>query len=143
MDTVKQLLKTKGQQIWSITPDASVYEAIEQMNDHGVGALLVMENEKLIGVISERDYARKTILKGRSSKTTPVRDIMTRKVIYISPKQTLEECMALMTDKRVRHLPVFVGEKLIGIISIGDVLKAIITDKKFIIDQLESYITGS
>ena len=142
METVKQLLETKGQKIWSITPDASVYEAIEQMNDHGVGALLVMEGEKLTGVISERDYARKTILKGRSSKTTPVRDIMTRKVIYISPKQTLEECMALMTNKRVRHLPVFVGEKLIGIISIGDVLKAIIADKTFIIDQLETYITG-
>lgn len=142
MQTARQLLQAKGHDVWSITPDASVYDALKLMADKEVGALLVLEGENLIGVISERDYARKVILKGKSSIDTPVSEIMTKDVISIRPEQTIKECMALMTEKRVRHLPVLEGNQLIGIISIGDVVKAIISHQEFMIEQLENYITG-
>ena len=142
MKTVKQLIDIKGPQVWSISPEASVFEAIQRMAEKEVGALLVMQAEKLVGIISERDYARKVILKERSSQQTPVRDIMTTRVIYVHPSQPIDECMALMTEKRIRHLPVMDGEALQGIISIGDLVKAIIEDQQFIIKQLEHYISS-
>ncbi len=143
MTIVAQVLQAKGYDIWSVTPDTSVYDAIKMMADKEVGALLVLEDEKLVGIISERDYARKVILKGKSSKDTPVREIMTSKVYYVRPEQTIEECMALMTARRIRHLPVLDGDRLIGILSIGDVVKAVIADQEFLIQQLEHYITSS
>ena len=142
MTIVQQILQSKGPDIWSISPDSSVYEAIELMADKGIGALLVVEDGKLIGIISERDYARKVILQGKSSRNTPISEIMTRKVYYVRPEHAIEECMALMTDKRIRHLPVLEDDRLVGIISIGDVIKAIISDQQFMIEQLENYITG-
>lgn len=143
MTTVKQLLQTKGHNIWTITPDISVYDALKLMAEKNVGALVVLEGENLIGIVSERDYARMTILKEDFSMATPVSEIMTRKVIGIRPEQTIEECMALMTDKHIRHLPVFADDQLVGIVSIGDVVKAIISHQEFIIEQLENYIVGS
>jgi CBS domain-containing protein len=142
MMTVHQLLERKGGDIWSTTPDASVFEAIQLMAEKGIGALLVMDEDELVGIISERDYARKVILKGRSSRETPVKDIMTEKVLYVPPTRSLEECMALMTEKRIRHLPVIDNGRLVGVFSVGDVIKAIISQQEFIIDQLESYIKG-
>lgn len=142
MMTVHQLLERKGGDIWSTTPDASVFEAIQLMAEKGIGALLVLDQDELVGIISERDYARKVILKGRSSRETPVRDIMTEKVLYVPPSRSLEECMALMTEKRIRHLPVIDSGRLIGVFSVGDVIKAIISQQEFIIEQLESYIKG-
>ena len=142
MKTVTQLLRTKGQQVLSVAPDIPVFEALEVMADKNVGALLVVEDERLVGVFSERDYARKVILKGKSSKDTPVREIMSSHVLYVRPEQTIEDCMALMTDKRVRHLPVMEEERLVGVISIGDVVKAIIAEQEFMIEQLQNYITG-
>lgn len=142
MMTVRQLLDMKGRDIYAIAPDASVLDAIKTMADKGVGALLVVSGDNLIGIMSERDYARKVILKGRSSRETPVKDIMTERVLYVGEDRTLEECMALMTNKRIRHLPVMEEEKLVGILSVGDVIKAIISHQEFIIDQLENYIKG-
>lgn len=142
MKTVKRLLEAKGHDVWSIEPDASVYDALKMMADKRVGALLVLESRKLVGIISERDYARRVILKGRASKDTRVREIMTSNVIYARPDETVEECMALMTDKRVRHLPVLAGDQLIGIVSIGDLVKDIISEQEFMIEQLENYIRG-
>ncbi len=142
MKTVTQLLRTKGQQVLSVAPDIPVFEALEVMADKNVGALLVVEGERLVGVFSERDYARKVILKGKSSKDTPVREIMSSHVLYVRPEQTIEDCMALMTDKRVRHLPVMEEGRVVGVISIGDVVKAIIAEQEFIIEQLQNYITG-
>ena len=142
MKTVRQLLRTKGHQILSVSPGASVFEALEVMAEKNVGALLVVEGERLVGVFSERDYARKVILKGKASKEIPVREIMTSYVLYVRPEQTVEDCMALMTDKHVRHLPVLEEEKLVGVISIGDVVKAIIAEQEFMIEQLQNYITG-
>ncbi len=142
MKLVRQLLQSKGYDVWSITPDASVFDALRLMAEKECGALLVKEGGKIVGVFSERDYARKIILKGRTSKDTTVREIMMEKVLYVRPDQTIEECMALMSDKRVRHLPVLEKDQLVGIISIGDVVKAIISDQKFIIEQLENYIKG-
>jgi len=142
MKTVTQLLRTKGQQVLSVAPDIPVFEALEVMADKNVGALLVVEDERLVGVFSERDYARKVILKGKSSKDTPVREIMSSHVLYVRPEQTIEDCMALMTDKRVRHLPVMEEGRVVGVISIGDVVKAIIAEQEFIIEQLQNYITG-
>lgn len=140
--TVRQILQNKGHTVWSIAPDASVYEALQLMAEKNIGALVVLEAGELVGIFSERDYARKVILKGKSSKDTPVREIMTPKVIYVRPNHTIEDCMALMTDKHIRHLPVLDNGRLVGIISIGDVVKAIISEQEFIIEQLESYITG-
>jgi CBS domain-containing protein len=142
MKRVKDILEVKGRDVWSIEPGASVYDAMKLMADKGVGALMVMEGPKVDGVISERDYARKVILEGRSSRTTQVREIMTAQVVYARPDQNIEECMVLMTDKRVRHLPVLDEERLIGVISIGDLVKSIITEQKFIIEQMERYISG-
>jgi len=142
MKQVSHLLDHKGRDVWSVTPDATVYEAIDQMAQKGVGALLVMEGERLVGIVTERDYARKVILKGKSSRETPVREIMSYPVICARPELTVEETMALMTDKRVRHLPVVVEERVVGVISIGDVVRGVIDDKEFHIQQLTSYITG-
>ena len=142
MKTVTQLLRTKGQQVLSVSPDMPVFEALGVMADKNVGALLVVEGERLVGVFSERDYARKVILKGKSSKDTPVQEIMSSHVLYVRPEQTIEDFMALMTDKRVRHLPVMEEGRVVGVISIGDVVKAIIAEQEFIIEQLQNYITG-
>ncbi len=143
MKTVKQILDEKGHTAWQVTPDSFVYDALKLMADKGIGALLVVEGGKLVGVISERDYARKVILKGKSSLDTPVKDIMTRDVVWVRPEQSVEECMALVTEKRVRHLPVLVDDQVVGVISIGDLVKAVIDEKDFVIKQLESYITGN
>jgi len=141
MSTVKQLLDGKGRGVFQVVPDASVFEAVRLMDRHGVGALLVMEGDKLCGVISERDYARKIILRGKASKETLVREIMTRPVIYVSEDETVENCMALMTQKRVRHLPVLTEGRVVGVVSIGDVVKAMLTEKDLLIDQLARYIS--
>src|SRR5437870_2235385 len=130
MTSVAQLLHAKGHAVWSIPQDGSVYDAIKLMADKEVGALLVVEAQKLVGIVSERDYARKVILQGKSSKDTPVREIMTDKVFYVHPEQSVEDCMALMTAKRIRHLPVLDDDQLIGVVSIGDLVKAHISDQE-------------
>jgi CBS domain-containing protein len=143
MKTVKELLRVKGYQVWSIGPDATVYEALTLMAEKDVGALLVLDSAgQLVGILSERDYARKIVLKGKTSRETPVREIMTEKVLWVRPDQTIEECMALMTNKHIRHLPVMEEGRLLGVISIGDVVKDIISEQEFMIAQLENYITG-
>jgi CBS domain-containing protein len=142
MQTVSQLLQTKGPEIWSTGPDVLVIEALKVMADKGVGALLVLEEGQVVGILSERDYARKVSLLGKSSKTTPVREIMTERVVFVRPEQTVADCMALMTNKRIRHLPVMANDQLMGVISIGDVVKAVISEQEFIIEQLENYIIG-
>ena len=140
MATVKQILEGKGYQVWTVTADISVYEALRLMGEKEVGALAVLEGDELIGLLSERDYARKVVLKGKTSRETLVGAIMTSPVHAVRPDQSVEECMALMTEKRVRHLPVLEHGKLIGMISQGDLVKFIIEDQRFIIGQLESYI---
>jgi CBS domain-containing protein len=142
MQTVRELLVRKGGQIWSVSPDSTVYEALQLMADRNVGAVLVRDAERLLGIVSERDYARQVVLKGKASRDTPVREIMTVRVVCIVPERTVEDCMALMTDKRIRHLPVLQDGKLVGVVSIGDIVKAVISEKQFRIEQLESYITG-
>ena len=142
MKTVKDLLKAKGYDIWAVAPDDSVYDALKLMADKNTGAVLVIQDDNLVGILSERDYARRVIFKGKLPEDTPSWEIMTEKVLCVHPDQTVEECMALMTDKRVRHLPVLEGDQLIGVISIGDVVKAIISEREFMIEQLETYITG-
>ncbi|MDA2932895.1 CBS domain-containing protein [Acidobacteria bacterium AH-259-D05] len=143
MRYIVDLLKKKGHDIWSVSADTPVYKALELMSEKNCGAVLVLEEEKLVGILSERDYARKVILKGKSSKDTPVKEIMSSKVVCIRPNQTIDDCMALMTDKRVRHLPVMEGETtLVGLISIGDVVKEVISEQEFIIHQLENYISS-
>src|SRR5258708_4162518 len=140
--TVSEILKHKGTQVWSISPDKTVFEAIQMMADKNVGALRVMEGDKLTGIISERDYTRKIAIKGKSSRDTKVRDIISSPAISANPASTVEECMRLMTDNRVRHLPVLDGSKVIGVVSIGDLVNWTITSQKATIDQLENYITG-
>lgn len=142
MTIVKQLLQGKGSEVWSISPEATVYEALQLMADKNIGALVVLEGGKLAGIISERDYARKVILHQKSSVQIPVSEIMTRTVFFVSPDASIEECMALMTNQRVRHLPVLEDDKLVGVISIGDVVKAIISNQEFMIEQLQNYIVG-
>jgi len=142
MSTIKQILDTKGYAVWSIHPQASVFAAIQQMAEKEVGALVVVEGDAVVGIISERDYARKVTLKGRLSRETAVRDIMTADVIYVRLDQSIEECMSIVTEKRIRHLPVLDGGRLVGIISIGDLVKTIIAEQQFIIEQLEHYISG-
>ncbi|MCK5010563.1 MAG: CBS domain-containing protein [Deltaproteobacteria bacterium] len=141
-DVVKDLLKIKNRGVLTIEPGASVYDAIAKMADKQIGALVVTEGNKVVGIITERDYARKVILQGKSSKSTSVREIMTGRVIYVQPNQKIEECMVLMTEKRIRHLPVLDGDMLVGMISIGDVVRAVISEKEFLIDQLTRYISG-
>ena len=142
MTTIAQLLREKGHAVFSIGPDETVYEALQKMAEANVGCLVVLEDGKLVGIISERDYARNVVLKGRTSPATHVREIMNTAVLYVTPDRTVEECMALMTDRRIRHLPVIDQGQLIGLISIGDLVKSIISDQKFMIDQLEHFIYG-
>ena len=142
VDTMDSVLRFKGRQVWSIAPTATVYEAIAQMSERSVGALLVLSERQLAGIISERDYARKVILKDRSSKETEVREIMTDRVITASPRDTVEECMRLMTEHRIRHLPVLDGDKVVGIVSIGDLVNWTITAHEETIGQLQGYIEG-
>lgn len=142
MKTIKQLLEKKGRTIWSIGPDDSVYNAIALMAEKGIGALIVIDNNKPVGIVSERDYARKVVLKGRSSTATRIRDIMSSPVIYAGTDQTIEGCMALMTDKRIRHLPILEKGELFAVISIGDLVKTIIEEQRFVIEQLQSYINS-
>ncbi len=141
MQTVRDLLKKKGSEIHAVGPDTTVYDALRLMAEKNVGAVLVRDGERPIGILSERDYARQVVLKGKASKDTPVREIMTSRVVFVRPEQSIEECMALMTDKRIRHLPAIDEGKLIGILSIGDVVKAVISEKQFRIEQLENYIS--
>jgi CBS domain-containing protein len=136
------LLEEKGRDIWALSPDSTVYDAIDQMADKGIGALLVIEDGQLIGIVSERDYARKVILMGKSSRDTQVREIMSSPVICAGPGFTVDQTMSVMTDNHVRHLPVVVGDEVVGVISIGDVVRAIIEDKEFYIQQLTTYITS-
>ena len=143
MGVVKQILEGKGSEIFTITPDTSVYHALELMVEKNVSALLVMENDKLAGIFTERDYARKVVLKGKKSTETQIGEIMTSNLITVSPGTTIDECMALMTGKYIRHLPVVDDGKLAGIISIGDVVRRIIEDQKLIIGHMEQYIAGS
>lgn len=143
MKTVAEVLRNKpSQTVHVIAPDASVLEAIAMMADKGIGALLVMTGEEVVGIISERDYARKVVLMDRSSQATPVSDIMTSAVMFVHPSQTLTECLTLMTDKRLRHLPVLVDGKLLGMVSIGDLVKEVIAEQQDLINQLEQYIRG-
>ncbi len=142
MRTVQQLLDEKGHDIQSIRPDDSVFDAIQKLANANIGCLIVVEDDRPVGIFTERDYARNVILKGKSSPTTKVRDIMTTRVIFVQPEQTVEHCMAIMTDKHIRHLPVLRDEKLIGMISIGDLVKSIIADQKYTIEQLEQFIHG-
>lgn len=142
MKIVEDILKVKGRDVWSIGPDATVYGAMELMAEREVGALVVMEGAKVIGIMSERDYARKVILRGGASKSMQVKEIMTTRVVYARSKQTVDECMALMTEKRIRHLPVIDEGQLVGVISIGDLVKSIIDEQRFVIEQLERYISG-
>jgi len=142
MTTVRDVLDRKGRQVYSVNPEDSVYRALEIMSDHRIGALMVVDSGKLVGVVSERDYARKIALKGKSSRDTNVGEIMTRNVYCIRPGARIEDCMALMTEKSVRHLPVMEEDGLDGVISIGDVVKATITHQEFIIEQLEHFISG-
>jgi len=142
MRCVNDILQEKGFQVFSISPDATVYEALQLMADKNVGSLMVMEGDSAVGLISERDYARKIVLKGKFSKHVPVAEIMTRDIVRIGPDEDIEGCMELMTEKSTRHLPVFTDDRLIGIISIGDIVNAIIKHKEETIEQLEAYIKG-
>lgn len=140
--TVGDILRIKGNDVWSTTPDATVYEALQTMAEKNVGALVVLDANTVVGIMSERDYARKVILHGRSSREIRVREIMTSEVYYVRPDQDIQDCMAQMTEKRVRHLPALENDQLVGIISIGDVVKALIAEHESTIKHLEDYITG-
>lgn len=140
--TISEILKHKSGQVWSISPETTVFDAIQLMAGKDVGALLVMSNDKIVGLISERDYTRKIALKGKSSRQTPVREIVSTPVISVTPQHTVEDCMRLMTTNRVRHLPVLEGERVIGIVSIGDLVNWTISAQSVAIDQLENYISG-
>jgi len=142
MQTVADILKAKGDEVWTISPEITVFDALTIMADKNIGALVVVEGEDIVGMMSERDYARKVILHGKSSRQIPVRDIMTTDIQFVRPDQSIEDCMDQMTNKRVRHLPVMDNDHLVGIISIGDVVKAIIDDRESTIQHLKNYITG-
>ncbi len=142
MTTVHQLLDDKGHGVWSVHPNDTVLDAIQKMANNNIGALVVIEADKPVGIFTERHYARNVFLKGKSSPKTPVREIMATHVVCVQPEQTVAECMAVMTDKRVRHLPVLDEGRLVGIVSIGDLVKSVIADQKFTIEQLEHYIHG-
>jgi CBS domain-containing protein len=139
---INEILAHKGSTVWSISPDATVFEAIQMMAEKNVGALLVTKGERLLGIMSERDYTRKVILKGRASKETPVRDIVSGRVITVTPEHTVQDCMKLMTEHRIRHLPVMQGQQILGVISIGDLVNSIISHQTSAIEQLQTYITG-
>jgi CBS domain-containing protein len=143
VDTVRVVLKYKGQNVWYISPEACVYDAIETMANKYVGALLVISEGKLVGVVSERDYARKVILQGKSSKQTQVKEIMTSPAIFVTPEQTVQDCMRIMTDKHIRHLPVVEDDKISGVVSIGDLVKWMISAQQQTISQLHNYITST
>ncbi len=143
MATVRQLLAAKSPDVWTIAPHASVYEALELMAEKDIGALLVVQGGRLVGIFSERDYARKVVLRGKTSRETSVAELMTQLVFYVTPDQTIEECLALMTERRVRHLPVMAGTQIVGIVTIGDVGKAIMSEQRTTIRHLETYICGS
>jgi len=142
MTTIKHVLDKKGRHLHSIGPDASVFDALKVMAQHDIGSLVVLEDDKLVGIITERHYAREIVLKGKTSPATRVRDIMSRSVVCARPEQSVEECMAVMTARAVRHLPVLDQDRVVGIVSIGDMVKSVIDEQKFIIDQLEHYIHG-
>ena len=142
METIREILNTKGREIFSVAPDTSVFEALKLMADKNIGAVLVLERDKLVGIMSERDYARKIALKGKLSKEVPVKEIMSTEVICIGPEQSIDNTKAIMISKRIRHLPVLEEDKLVGLISIGDVVNALLDEHSFIIDQLETYIKG-
>lgn len=142
MTTVQQLLSKKGREVWSVHPDDSVFDAIQKMADENVGSVVVMEDGKLVGIFTERHYARNVFLKGKSSPATLIGDVMERQVVCVRPEETVEECMAVMTEKRVRHLPVMHQGKLAGILSIGDLVKSKIADQEFTIEQLVDYVHG-
>jgi CBS domain-containing protein len=142
MKSVKDILDTKGHDICSVHADDTVFDAVKLMAEKSIGSLLVMDGDKLVGIITERDYARKIILEDRSSRQSTVGEVMTRKVLCIAPERTIDECMALMTDKRARHLPVVDHKRVIGVVSIGDLVKAMISEQKILIDQLQHYISG-
>ena len=142
MTSVAQILRGKGHQVWSVSPSTLVYQALKLMAEKDVGALLVLEGDELKGIFSERDYARKVILAGKSSREIAVKEIMSSDVITVRPQQSVEDCMALMTDKRIRHLPVVDGDRLVGVISIGDAVREIISERELRIEQLQSYITS-
>ena len=139
---VRMILDSKSPDVWSVSPDTPVYDALSLMAEKGIGAVLVLDGEEVVGIMSERDYARKIVLKGKSSASTTVSEIMTKDVIYVEPSQPIEEIMALMVGKHIRHLPVLEKKKLVGIISIGDVVRELISEQKLLIEQLESYIRG-
>lgn len=143
MITVRELMGARGRELWTVAPHATVYQALEVMAEHDIGALPVMDGGRLVGIFSERDYARKVVLRGRTSRETPVSDLMVRAVVCVAPGDSIQGCMALMTQKRVRHLPVLDGDAVVGIVTIGDVVKRMITEQAMTIEQLESYIRGS
>jgi len=143
MKTIKQLLEAKGAKVWTIAPDDSVFDALKLMAEKSIGALLVLEDQRVVGIFSERDYAREVVLQGKVSRSTPVKKMMSTTMTTVRPEQRVEDCMALMTDKRVRHLPVIENGKLVGIVSIGDVVKEIISEQTYLIKNLEQYIGGS
>ncbi len=142
MKLVKHILNSKGHEIWSVKPNDTVFDAVKLMADKSIGSLLVMNGDKLVGIVTERDYARKVILEGKSSKDSSVKEVMNSKVLCVSPDQTVDECMALMTDKRLRHLPVLDHKHVVGIVSIGDLVNAVIGEQQILIDHLEHYIQG-
>ena len=142
MKLVSDILKSKGSEVWSVKPDDTVFESLQLMAEKEVGALLVLDEGHLVGIVTERDYARKVILEGKSSKNSSVAEVMTKRVLCVTPERTVDECMALMTDKRARHLPVIDHKRVIGVVSIGDLVKAMINEQKVLIDQLQHYISG-
>lgn len=142
MRTVRHLLEAKSADIYSISPEASVIDAVRQMAERGIGALLVMDGPRLVGIVSERDYARKVVLQGRASVNTPVSAIMTAQLVTVRPEDTVDRCMAIVTERRIRHLPVLRGQELVGLVSIGDLVKAVIEDQQVELDHLQRYITS-
>ncbi|MCC6849889.1 MAG: CBS domain-containing protein [Deltaproteobacteria bacterium] len=140
--TVYDVLRRKGSGVIAVSPESTVFDALHTLAENNIGAVIVLDGPRLVGILSERDYARQVILKGKASKDTPVREIMTTPVVCVDPEQTIEECMALMTDKRFRHLPVITDDRLLGVLSIGDVVKALLDEQAFRIEQLEMYIAS-